>query len=52
MKAEDNLSEINIDTQNVLDKIQKRYDNPGMILGLPSGFPTIDKYLDGFEMGK
>lgn len=52
MKAEDNLSEINIDTQNVLDKIQKRYDNYGMIFGQPSGFPTIDKYLDGFGDGE
>lgn len=52
MKAENNMSDINIDTQYTLDKIQMRYDNPGMILGQPTGFSTIDKYLDGLGDGE
>lgn len=52
MKAENNMSDINIDTQYTLDKIQLRYDNPGMILGQPTGFSTIDKYLDGLGDGE
>lgn len=47
LKANSNLTKINIDTkeitQNILDKLQ----NPNQVNGLPFGYPSIDLATDG-----
>lgn len=51
IKASNNVSAINIDTSSVLDNLEYRYENPNTITGVPFGFATIDKYMDGAEPG-
>ena len=51
VKASNNTSQINIDKNSVLDDLDYRYNNPDIISGVPFGFPTIDKYMDGCEKG-
>jgi archaellum biogenesis ATPase FlaH len=35
-----------------LARYQERRDNPGTLVGIPSGFPTIDKATQGFQKGQ
>lgn len=35
-----------------LARYQERRDNPGMLVGVPSGYPTIDKATQGFQPGQ
>jgi archaellum biogenesis ATPase FlaH len=35
-----------------LERYQERRDNPGTLVGVPSGFPTIDKATQGFQPGQ
>lgn len=47
IKAENHTSQIDIDVNNIMTDIDFRYNNPNKISGIPLGYPTIDKYLDG-----
>lgn len=51
LKANNNESQIDIDEDKLLSSIDERYNNPNIITGIPFGFPTIDKYLDGAKKG-
>lgn len=35
-----------------LARYQERRDNPGVMVGVPSGYPTIDKATQGFQPGQ
>lgn len=35
-----------------LARYQERRDNPGTLVGIPSGFPTIDRATQGFQEGQ
>lgn len=38
--------------QERLDRYRERKNNPGMMVGIPSGFDTIDKATQGFQPGQ
>lgn len=50
-KAQTHESNISIDKESLLDSLEDRYNNPNQITGIPFGFPTIDKYIDGAQNG-
>lgn len=51
IKANNYESPISIDKENLLNNLEDRYNNPNQITGIPFGFPTVDKYIDGANKG-
>lgn len=52
IKPKNNESPIKIDSSKIIEDIKYRYNNPNVISGIPFGYPTVDKYLDGACAGE
>jgi replicative DNA helicase len=51
MSEEDRIYESGALLKSLFDIIEKRYHNDGELPGLPTGFPSLDKYTAGFQTG-
>ena len=46
------FKKLGLHLDEVLAEIEWRYDNPGKLLGMATGFAELDQTIDGFEPGK
>ena len=51
IKMSNHISPIDVDKKALMNDIDFRYNNPDTITGIPFGFPTIDKFIDGAKDG-
>jgi len=51
LSATNRTDKISVDTNAILDNIDFMLENPDHIIGIPTGFPTIDKHFHGLRNG-
>jgi len=52
LRAENRTAKISVDTNSVLDNIDFMLENPDHIVGIPTGFPSLDKSFGGLKKGE
>ena len=52
LSATNRTDKISVDTNSILDNIDFMLENPDHIIGIPTGFPTVDKAFGGLRKGE